>query len=451
MPDTKAKILFVDDDPVTCSLIQRNCRDYAIECRVYQVPMNCLKEFEQHRAHLIVSDLRMPGMSGFELLKAVRHIDQHVPFLIMTGYGSVETAVQAMKLGATDFIKKPFEFEELKIIIERNLETARLRIENKKLKSQLQLNQERFGMIGCSEAMKHLFKRIEKVAAANCHVIINGESGSGKELVARALHKNSQAKNAPFIVIDCGALTESLLECELFGYEKGAFTGASNQKKGLMECASGGTLFLDEISNISDSMQMKLMRAIENQEITRVGGVEPIKTNLRVLAASNRNLEQMVASGEFRHDFYHRLNIVNVQVPPLRARREDIPVLIEIFLQEFARQHQRRVKGIDSKSIRQLTQATWKGNVRELKNTIERSVILADGDWISWPGIRPEQSQAAVFDFPGDQFISLNELENYYINHVLEHVNGNRSRAAKILQIDKTTLWRKLKKRALLE
>ncbi len=444
----KTKILFVDDDPVTCSVMERNCNNHNIECSVFQSPEECLREFELHNAQLIVSDLRMPGMTGFELLKAVRLIDPTVPFLVMTGYSSVENAVEAMKLGATDFIKKPFDFEELKIIIDRNLESARLRDENSLLKQQIHEHRDQFGMIGHSAAMESLFNKIEKISNVSCHVIINGESGTGKELVARALHEYSPCKNKPFIVIDCGALTESLLESELFGHEKGAFTGAIQRKKGLMEQASGGTLFLDEISNISDVMQMKLMRATESQVVTRVGSTDPIEIDLRVIAASNRDLEKMVEEGTFRHDFYHRLNVVNIHVPALSERREDIPALIDAFVIEFSNHYKRKISGFDSASMRRLMDAEWPGNVRELRNAIERSVILADDEMMQWPENITDlnKNNDKQFVFPNDHFLSLQELERRYIDHVLLHSDGNRSKAARVLQIDKTTLWRKLKR-----
>ncbi|HHC72827.1 MAG TPA: sigma-54-dependent Fis family transcriptional regulator [Thiotrichales bacterium] len=446
-PDRPVELLFVDDDPVTCSVMQRNCDRAGYRCRVFDDAQACLNYFEQEGASIIVTDLRMPGMSGFDLLRRVRDLDPDVPVLVMTGYSTVENAVEAMKLGANDFLKKPFDFQELRLTIERNIEAQRLKRENLLLKRRLRGGGNRFGMIGDTPVMRTLFNTVEKVASVSCNVIISGESGTGKELVARALHDASPRAEAPFVVIDCGALTETLLESELFGHEKGAFTGATQRKRGLMEQAHGGTLFLDEISNISDGMQMKLMRAIEHQRITRVGSTVPIEIDLRIIAASNRDLEAMVRAGEFRHDFYHRLNVVNIRVPSLAERRDDIPALVEHFVEEFARRYDRRVTGFDSVSMRRLYEADWPGNVRELRNTVERCVILADGPLLSWQeSEEPETPSATPGYFPSEDLIPLEKLEEAYIRHVLRRAGGKKSQAARILGIDKTTLWRKLRR-----
>ena len=441
--------MFVDDDPVTGSVMGRNCDRAGFGCKVFQSAAKCLEVFRGEGADLVVTDLRMPGMNGFEFLREVRAIDADVPVLIATGYSSVENAVEAMKLGATDFIKKPFDFEELRLTVERTLQSMRLKNENRLLKKRLRQGN-RFGMIGDTPMMRTLFNTIEKVAEVSCNVIITGESGTGKELVARALHDYSPRRDAPFVVIDCGALTETLLESELFGHEKGAFTGATQRKRGLMEQASGGTLFLDEISNISDAMQMKLMRAIEDQRITRVGSTVPIPIDLRILAASNRDLEDMVARGQFRHDFYHRLNVVTIRVPSLSERREDIPALVEHFVHEFSDRYKRRVHGFEPNSVRKLYQADWPGNIRELRNAVERCVILADGPILACPdsdgSTVPGQEETGALRFPNEDFISLEELEQGYIAHVLRHAGGKKTKAARILGIDKTTLWRKLRR-----
>jgi len=443
------KIIFVDDDSVTCSIMQRNCEQTNYSCQVFQSPVKCLEEFEKNGADLLVTDLRMPEMSGFDLLTRVREIDSDLPVLVMTGYSSVENAVEAMKLGATDFIKKPFDFEELKLIIDRNLISFRLKEENQLLKRRLQPSRNRFGMIGDTPIMKSLFATVDKVASVSCNVIITGDSGTGKELVARALHDYSPRKDKSFVVIDCGALTETLLESELFGHEKGAFTGASQRKRGLMEQASGGSLFLDEICNISDSMQMKLMRAIESQTITRVGSTTSVPIDLRIIAASNRDLEAMVKMGEFRHDFYHRLNVVNIHVPSLNERREDIPSLVEYFVKEFAERYKRQVKGFDSVSMQNLFNAEWAGNIRELSNIVERCVILSEAPILTWPEKTSAKDDGTVqlgIQFPENDFPSLETVEREYIEHVLELSDGKKTQAANILGIDKTTLWRKLRK-----
>ncbi|VAX00471.1 Response regulator of zinc sigma-54-dependent two-component system [hydrothermal vent metagenome] len=448
MLDKKIHVMFVDDDTVTGSVMQRNCKNTNYSCSVYHNASECLKAFSTQGADIVITDLKMPGMSGFELLGELRGIDSDIPVLVMTGYSSVENAVEAMKRGASDFIKKPFDFEELHLMVERILKSVKLTNENKLLKKRLRQKRNRYGMIGDTPIMKTLFNTIEKVAEVNCCAIIVGESGTGKELVARALHDYSPRKDQAFVAIDCGALSETLLESELFGHEKGAFTGATQRKIGLMEQADGGTLFLDEICNISDSMQVKLMRAIENQEITRVGSTSTKKIDIRVVAASNRNLDDMVSSGELRHDFYHRLNVVSIKVPSLAERRDDIPALVESTEQEFAERYSRKIQGFDTVSLQNLCKAQWPGNIRELRNTIERCVILADSPILKWGigDLDARQRENNAFNFSEQHFVSLTNLEEEYINHVLRCSKGKKNHAAKILGIDKTTLWRKLRK-----
>lgn len=447
MPSDPIRILFVDDDVVTGRVMKRNCDNARYQCSVFQSGDACLEAFRRDGADLVVTDLRMPGMSGFDLLTELRTIDQDVPVLVMTGYSSVENAVEAMKRGATDFIKKPFEFEELRLLITRILRTVRLNTENRLLRRRLDEARHRFGMIGETPAMKRLYATVEKLAEVNCTVVISGESGTGKELVARALHDYSPRRAAPFVAVDCGALSETLLESELFGHEKGAFTGATQRRPGLMEQADGGTLFLDEICNISDAMQVKLMRAIDQQRVQRLGSTSSASVDIRVIVATNRDLRKMVEQGELRDDFYHRLNVINVQVPSLRERREDIPALVEHFVAEFAECYGRQVQGFDRESMRSLCEFTWSGNVRELRNTIERCVILADGPRLTWHSQEAENgSENSLLRFSAQEFVSLEELEYEYIRHVLQCLGGKKTKAAQVLGIDKTTLWRKLRR-----
>ena len=449
MSDKQTKIMFVDDDVVTGRVMKRNCDNANYTCSVYQSAQDCLSAFKKSNADIVITDLRMPGMNGFELLSELRAIDENVPVLVMTGYSSVENAVEAMKRGATDFIKKPFDFTELKLMLDRTMKGVRLKNENKLLKRRLGQKRNRFGMIGETPVMRSLFNTIEKVTDVNCNVIITGESGTGKELVARALHDYSSRKDAPFVTVDCGALNENMLESELFGHEQNAFSGAEQRQQGLLEQASGGTLFLDEICNISDAMQIKLMRTIESNKITRLGSSEPINIDVRIIAASNRNLDQAVDNDELRHDFYHRLNVVNIYVPTLAERREDIPALVEQFVQEFAEHYNRDIKGYDGDSLKLLCAAPWAGNVRELRNIIEREVILSDDKALCWKGaegVTGEEECNSSINFSDDSFMSLEQLEEEYINHVLRCFKGKKTKAAQTLGIDKTTLWRKLRR-----
>ena len=448
MSDKQTRIMFVDDDLVTGRVMKRNCDNANYACSVFQNAQDCLNAFKKSNADIVITDLRMPGMNGFDLLSELREVDEDVPVLVMTGYSSVENAVEAMKRGATDFIKKPFDFSELKLMLDRTMNGVRLKTENKLLKRRLDESRNRFGMIGDSDIMRSLFNTVDKVTNVNCNVIITGESGTGKELVARALHDYSSRKDAPFVTVDCGALNENMLESELFGHEKNAFSGAESRQHGLMEQASGGTLFLDEICNISDAMQIKLMRTIESNKITRIGSSDEIKVDVRIIAASNRNLEQAVEDHELRHDFYHRLNVVNIYVPTLAERREDIPLLINHFVKEFGEQYNKEIKGFDSASLKLLCNAPWAGNVRELRNVIEREVILSDDKVLHWNGLDDVEPHAvsSMINFSDEQFMSLEQLEEKYINHVLQCFKGKKTKAAKTLGIDKTTLWRKLRR-----
>jgi len=440
----RARLLFVDDDPRAGELLLRFSSDSPFSCRVYQKPEQALADFREQGADIIISDLRMPGMDGIALLRAIREIDSIIPFIIITAYSSVEDAIRALRLGATDFIKKPYDADELLLLAANSLEHSRLRLENRLLKRQLHDEQSRYEMLGQSSVMQAIYAQIDKLASIRCNVIIEGESGTGKELVARAIHQSAQSLSSPFIVIDCGALSDTLLESELFGHEKGAFTGATNRKQGLLESASGGTVFLDEICNISDSMQSKLLRVVQEHQITHVGGVEPVAIDVRFVVASNRKLDQMVNQGHFREDLYHRLNVVKIQVPPLRERREDIPALVQFFITELAQKYHRQVDSFSPESLQKLAHYNWPGNVRELRNLVERGIALAEGPILDLadlhePAIPNQDENAIDTDMP-----SIEELEKRYILKILEYHHGNRELSANTLGINKSTLWRKL-------
>lgn len=444
MTNDRASILFIDDDPKAGELMLRFSEDADYTCHVFQDPRQGLQHFQQQHADLVISDLRMPGMTGMELLNAVREIDKDVPFIIITGYAEVDNAIEALRLGATDFIKKPFDMDELRIQVERTLEHRALLQENRLLRRQLQDEKQRYGMVGQSQAMQSVYATIDKIADIRCNVIIEGESGTGKELVARAIHERSQFADRPFIVIDCGALTDTLLESELFGHERGAFTGAVQTRKGLLETAAGGTVFLDEIGNISDAMQIKLLRVVQEQQVTRVGGVTPINIDVRFIVATNARLDEMVRQGTFRHDLYHRLNVVKLTLPPLRERKDDIPALVQNFIASFAKRYGREVQGFDADSMQRLLEHDWPGNVRELQNLVERHIALADGPLLTLQSLdNLSLSHAEPSGIDAD-WPSLAELEQRYIQKVLAHYNNNREKTAQTLAINKSTLWRKL-------
>ncbi len=394
----------------------------------------------------MVTDLQMPGMSGLELLETVRREAPEVPVILVTGYATVESAMEAMRLGATDFIKKPYDMEELRLLVEKTLERVSLKRENRLLRRQLSDERARFGMIGHGPAMQKVFSLIDKLADIRCNVIIQGESGTGKELAARAIHNSGSAADRPFVVIDCGSLSDTLLESELFGHEKGSFTGAVAAKQGLLEAASGGTVFLDEICNISDAMQVKLLRVVQEQQVTRVGGVRPSAIDVRFIVATNRNLERMVREGQFRHDLYHRLNVVTLNLPPLRSHPEDIPLLVQHFVDHFNAQYHRQVEGFDAESMQRLMGYPWPGNIRELRNLVERHIALADAPLLtleeppaSVPVPAATRGEGIDHDLP-----TLETLERRYILKLLDHFDGNREKTARALGINKSTLWRKL-------
>jgi len=445
----KQKILIIDDEPKAGKLIARYL-DESYNCRVFTDPLEAMNYFLQESADLVITDMQMPGLSGAEVLAQIREVNGQIPVIVITAYSNVDNAIEALRLGATDFVKKPYDIEELKIIIDKALDVSSLKAENVRLKQRLQAHEaqdERYRLIGSGGNMQQVYDIINKIADIRCNVIIEGETGTGKELVARAIHFQSQSADKPFIVIDCGALTDSLLQSELFGYEKGAFTGANKQKKGLLETASGGTLFLDEICNISDNMQTKLLRVVQEQQITRVGGIEAIDIDVRFVVATNQPMDKMVQQGSFRADLYHRLNVINIQVPPLHSRLEDIPLLSKVMIKRFAEKYKRNITGFDPSSTQLLTSYHWPGNVRELSNIIERAVALSEGEILHLDEIpvsvhTSEESNADSIDY--DQ-PSLAELEKRYILKLLIAHNDNREKTAAVLGVNKSTLWRKLK------
>lgn len=439
--------MFVDDDVITGRVMKRNCDNAGYECQIFTDAESCLNKFSQVGADIVITDLRMPGMNGFELLSELRQIDVDIPVLVMTGYSSVENAVEAMKNGASDFIKKPFDFNELKLMIERSIKSAQINNENKLLKRRLGSKRNRFGLIGDTPAMKTLFNTIDKLAEVDCSAVILGESGTGKELVACALHEHSPRKLEPFISVDCGRINDIVFQREMFGHVQHGVNDATLNMKGLFEQANGGTLFLDEISNISDNMQIKLLRAIDDKFIQRVGSSKKIDVDVRIIAASNYDMESLLEEGKLRADFYNRLSVVSVAVPSLDERREDIPALVESFVTEFAERYNRKIQGYDSVSLQRICQANWNGNVRALRNAIERSIILADSPILNWQSDdNDSQNDKGILQFSNDEFVSLVELEQEYISHVLSCFEGKKTKAAKVLGIDKTTLWRKLRR-----
>ncbi len=435
------RVHFIDDDPTAGDLFRRFARNKDYDILIFKNPLEALQNIREQGSDLIITDLSMPGMSGLELLESVRHTDIEVPVIMITGFSTEDNAIKALRLGATDFIKKPYDADDLIAQIDEVLESFEVRKSEKQKRPGIKDKQDQFGMIGRSSALSKIYEIIDKISDIRCNIIIEGESGTGKELVAHALHNHSVFADQPFIVIDCGSLTDTLLESELFGHEKGAFTGATQTKHGLLEVASGGTIFLDEICNISDTMQMKLMRAVQAQTITRVGGITPINIDVRFVVATNRNIEEMIAAGQFRHDLYHRLNVVKIIIPPLRDREADLELLIEHFINEFKERYQRDINKFDQPSMDKLKSYSWPGNIRELRNLVERHIALADDPILTI-------DQVLIGGESGDEIDAdsptLDILEKRYIIKTLDKCNGNKEQTATRLGINKSTLWRKL-------
>lgn len=391
---------------------------------------------------VVILDMKMPGIDGMKVLKKIKNSYSDTIVIVITGYATVESAVQAMKIGAYDFIPKPFSPDELRIIIRRVAEKRKLVLENIYLKEQLNAYIGMDELIGESDPMIEIKELIRKVGPTDSTVLISGESGTGKELVARAIHRHSMRKDKPFVVVDCGSLVENLFESEIFGHVKGSFTGAIASRHGKFELANTGTIFFDEIGNISTSIQRKLLRAIQEGEITKVGGTQTLKIDVRIISATNIDLVKGINKGTFREDLFYRLAVIPINLPPLRERKDDIPILVDYFLDKYNRKRKKRIKSLSLKSIQILINYSWPGNVRELQNTIERSVVLAKGDII-------KPSDLLYYSVTESQISSdhsLESIEREHIIKVLERCNYNKSRAAKLLRIDRKTLYIKMNK-----
>ncbi len=449
-------ILIVDDDRNTREGLNRALKSSYL-VHLAQDAGTALDILKANHIDLILSDVRMPGLTGIELLAEVREKYPEIPFVLLTAYGSVETAVEAMKAGAYDFLTKPVNLDHLDLLVERALSARALKEETKELKSQnkdlqRQLD-EKYGMekiIGSSQAMQPVFEMIRAAAPTSATVLITGPSGTGKELVARALHNLSRRAKAPFVAVNCAALPTTLLESELFGHEKGAFTGAESRRKGRFELANGGTLFLDEIGEIDQATQVKLLRVLESREFERVGGNETIETDIRLIAATNKNLHELAVKGEFREDLYYRLAVVDIKLPPLCDRADDIPTMAMAFLREFAQKNERNVTTISPKAMDILCAYSWPGNVRELRNTIEKMVVLARSEQLTEndiPSLIKDSISGLIHPAKASASMTNGSLESTMtekILAVLEKHGGNRTRAAMELGISRRTLIRKL-------
>ena len=401
--------------------------------------------------HLVLSDIRLPDRDGLEVLKQIKKDFPKTQVILITGYATLDQAVEAVKTGAFYYLAKPFTPDQVSAIVHRAVEHLQLSGENQRLREDLAKNHSFDGIVGISAQRKELLQAISKVSRIDCNVLIQGESGTGKELVARSIHRHSQRQEYPFVDLNCGGFSEDLIANELFGHEKGAFTGADSTKIGLMEAAQGGTLFLDEIEEMPLSMQVKLLRVIQERKLFRLGGTKPISLDIRLISATNRELEKEIKEGRFREDLFYRLKVVLIKVPPLRERKEDIPVLINHFIEKFNRAYKKKVRGFSREALEILMRYSFPGNVRELENIVASALALSEGDLIGPPDLPEDLKQFEVESVGGEQWPSWEEQEKTYIRKILESTQYNKLKAAGILKMSRTTLWRKLIKYGLLE
>jgi len=441
------RILVVDDEEQMRGLLVK-----VLERKGYQVSVcgngaDALDFLEREPADLVVTDVRMPGLSGMEALRAIKELNPEIVVIIMTAFGSIDQAVQAVKEGAYDYINKPFKIDEMLLTIEKALEERRLRHEVSALRQELRTRYHFENLIGKSRAMQEIFGLIEQVAGSRSTVMVYGKSGTGKELVAKAIHYNSPRASRAFVAVNCAAIPAELLESELFGHERGSFTGAIATKVGKFELATGGSLFLDEVGSMRLDLQAKILRALQEREVERVGGTRTIKIDVRVIAATNRDLKKAVEEGAFREDLYYRLNVVPITLPDLKDRQEDIPLLANHFVQKFAQESNPAIREISKEAMAVLMSHAWPGNVRELENVIERAVTLGHGPAVLPADLPPNLAGGAnPLERALAREATLEDLERDYIAMILQRTKGHQIRAATILGIDRRTLYRKIRR-----
>ncbi len=454
--DKTENVLVVDDDTAHRTMLKTLLGGWGYAISEADDGSTAIEMVREQPFDLVLMDIRMIKVSGIEALDRIKAYNPAIPVIIMTAYSSVETAVETLKKGAYDYLTKPLDFNKLRVTMEKAMEHIRLTEENRLLKENLGMRFDKQNIIGQSHAMKNLLETVEQVAPSEATVLIHGESGTGKELIAGAIHHNSRRKDGPFIKINCAAITETLLESELFGHEKGAFTGADKRKEGRFVQAHNGSLLLDEVSEMSLTMQVKLLRVLQEREITRVGGDDVINVDVRVIAATNKNLMDLIQEGRFREDLYYRLNVVTLELPPLRNRREDIPLLVQHFLCIFSEKNNRTIKGFTPSAMDRLVKYDWPGNVRELMNAMERVVVLAKSEYIDdkdlpiiqeFPETSGENDASEVhIAVPTNGHQPLDEVEKNVILKTLDAAGGNKSETARRLGITRKTLHKKLKK-----
>lgn len=451
--NNSTKLLIIDDERVALRNLEHVMKKEGYDVFGTQSGANALKLLEEQPFDVVLTDLRMEKVDGMEILRRCRELYPDTEVVMITGFATLESGVEAMKHGAFYYIAKPFKLDEVRKVVKEAVTKVLLKKENQQLREHLEHYQGRVKIITQDPNMRRLLETARQIAPTDCNVLITGESGAGKELFARYIHISSKRVEGPFSAINCGAFTEELLSNELFGHERGAFTGANTMKKGLIEMASGGTLFLDEITEMPPSMQVKLLRVIQEREMMRVGGTEAIKVDVRLVAATNRNIQDTIKEGAFRQDLYFRLNVVSLRIPPLSERKDDVPLLSYYFLKKYAVIMKKNVNEISPEVLGLLVNYDFPGNVRELENIMERGVALATGGTVELAHLPEDLRELSIKTFRKKEgkIPSLDEQEESYIKWVLNEVGGNKTLAAQILGIDRVSLWRKLKKYGLAE
>jgi DNA-binding NtrC family response regulator len=440
----KGYVLVVDDEANARNALAELLREEGYRVETAADGFKALGKIEEGMPDLVLTDLKMPGMGGVELLGKVRALDEEVVVVVMTAFGAVDSAVEAMKKGAADYLTKPLNTAELFLVVAREMERRRLRVEAGALRARLAERYSFSNIIGNAPVMQDIFKTVAQIAGARSSVLITGESGTGKELIAAAIHERSPRAKGPFVKLHCAALAETILESELFGHERGSFTGAVGRRDGRFQQAHGGTLFLDEIGEIAPAVQVKLLRFLQEREFERVGGNETVRVDVRVLAATNRDLAAEVARGKFREDLYYRLNVITVEMPPLRSRPSDVPLLAAHFLRKYAAENGKAIDGFTDEALARLGGYAWPGNVRELENVVERAVVLAGGARVTPAELPPQVAPApgpAGIRIPGS---TMDEIEHHAIVKTMESVGGSTSKAAEILGISVRKIQYKL-------
>jgi DNA-binding NtrC family response regulator len=438
------KVLVAEDEDITRKHIMNTLRAEGYEAQGASNGLDAFKMVQSDGFDILIADVKMPRMDGMELLSRVKEISPDTAVIVVTGYGSISSAVDAMKKGAFDYLPKPFELDEMVLKVNKVRDQRMLKRENIALRAFLNIEKE-LSVIAESEGMKRVLEVIRSIQDSDCSVLLSGETGVGKSLLAKVIHFSSPRREGPFLSINCATFTEELLASELFGHEKGAFTGAAAQKKGLMEIADGGTLYLDEVAEMPPNLQAKLLKAIEEKEFFRVGGTKPIKVDVRFIAATNQNIALAIARGSFRRDLYYRLNVMEVYIPPLRERRTDITPLSRYFLAKHLPRYRKNVKGFTNEALQILRNYSYPGNVRELENIIERAIILEKGAYITPESLPQMLKMFQIETLEPENVKPLDEVSREYVRTVVEMLGGNKAEAARLLGISRTSLWRMLK------